>query len=84
MSAPDCVVLLDLLSNPSTSQEELNLIDRLYWAIWKGRITVADDATFPCLEKSKYPKPSMRKDGALHFGRRDLARDAKATAANAT
>ena len=67
MTAPDCSAFLDALSNPATSPEELELIDRLYWAIWKGRITVADDANFPCLDKHTHPKPSIRKDGGLHF-----------------
>ena len=77
ITAPDCTALLDALSNPNAAQEELMLIDRLCWAICKGRITMADNANFPYLEKFKSLKPSIRNDEEPHLGKPKPTKNAR-------
>ncbi len=69
IAIPDCAVIANTLLDPTTSQEDLILIDRLCWAIWRGRITITDDANFLSLDTFKVPKPSMHNDGVPHWGK---------------
>ncbi len=67
ITALDRTILLGTLFNPSTDNEDLTLIDRLYWAIRKGRVAVAVDANFPSLDKAQFPKPLISKYAEHHY-----------------
>jgi|GEM_PF-2237975 len=58
----DRSIFLAALFDPSTSNEEFSLIDRIYYFVCRGRLQMTDN-TFPCLDlKSQPPKPSLSKE----------------------
>ena len=69
ITARSGAVIQNALLNPTTSQEDRVLLDRLCWAVEKGRLTIADDANFPFLDQLKSPKPSIGKDGEPYLGK---------------
>ena len=72
----DRSIFLAALFDPSTSNEEFSLIDRIYYFVCRGRLQMTDNV-FPCLDcQSQPPKPSLSKEVIPEFAWESIEKNA--------